>query len=592
MKIDKLTTLAFSMYSNKGAYALLLGSGVSRAAHISTAWEIESDLISKVAAIKGVTDEEDWHEWYKNEYGEKANYSDLLDNLTKTSTERVHLLKDYFEPSDEDKELGWKQPTAAHRAIAKLAKAGYVKVIVTTNFDRLIETALQEEGITPQTVYHVSNLQQITPLPHSDRPTVIKVNGDYIDCQFRNTTEELDEYPPEIERFLKRIFEVYGLITCGWSAKWDNGLIRMIKGAGLSRYGMFLTERGDPSEVQKELTENRNGELLNIKDADSFFTELSEQVFALENINLSRALSHDVIMARVEKYLSSSQYDIMYTKLVEDLTNSAYEKIMAEANYSFVLDNELFSKYDSLHYEAVKPLIDIIIRVARWGKSKHFRPISDAMIKLCTLPLSYFYGSRDKTRYVHRLAASFLFYAYGVACVKYERFDELDKIFRLKVPKENFFYHHRMSLAHVLAPNCEWGDDKWREFTGINKYDPHSFYYMDALKPHFKPLFSSESEYIEYYCIWETLMSLLYGYYQCDHLMPDSFTMGFFIYARAEYDQRELRNNAYFDFWTAADKEKDKWTPIAQGLFGGKYVNYAEIRSNAEEYYKQYYRRR
>lgn len=34
MTIEKLTTLAFSMYSNKGAYALLLGSGISRSAHI------------------------------------------------------------------------------------------------------------------------------------------------------------------------------------------------------------------------------------------------------------------------------------------------------------------------------------------------------------------------------------------------------------------------------------------------------------------------------------------------------------------------------------------------------------------------------
>lgn len=45
MKIEKLTTLAFSMYSNKGAYALLLGSGISRSAHIPTGWEVETNLI-------------------------------------------------------------------------------------------------------------------------------------------------------------------------------------------------------------------------------------------------------------------------------------------------------------------------------------------------------------------------------------------------------------------------------------------------------------------------------------------------------------------------------------------------------------------
>jgi hypothetical protein len=38
--IDPLISLAFAIQSNKGVYALLLGSGVSRAAQIPTGWEI------------------------------------------------------------------------------------------------------------------------------------------------------------------------------------------------------------------------------------------------------------------------------------------------------------------------------------------------------------------------------------------------------------------------------------------------------------------------------------------------------------------------------------------------------------------------
>lgn len=54
MTIEKLTTLAFSMYSNKGAYALLLGSGISRSAHIPTGWEVETALIEQLAASKKI----------------------------------------------------------------------------------------------------------------------------------------------------------------------------------------------------------------------------------------------------------------------------------------------------------------------------------------------------------------------------------------------------------------------------------------------------------------------------------------------------------------------------------------------------------
>ena len=58
MGIEKLTTLAFSMYSNKGAYALLLGSGISRSAHIPSGWKVEEKLIQKIGVSQGVAESE------------------------------------------------------------------------------------------------------------------------------------------------------------------------------------------------------------------------------------------------------------------------------------------------------------------------------------------------------------------------------------------------------------------------------------------------------------------------------------------------------------------------------------------------------
>ena len=65
MTIEKLTTLAFSMYSNKGAYALLLGSGISRSAHIPTGWEVETALIEQLAASKKDIIKDNPHQWFK-----------------------------------------------------------------------------------------------------------------------------------------------------------------------------------------------------------------------------------------------------------------------------------------------------------------------------------------------------------------------------------------------------------------------------------------------------------------------------------------------------------------------------------------------
>ena len=50
-----LIKIAFSIHSNPGIYALLLGSGVSKGAGIPTGWEIVVDLIEEVRAAEGET---------------------------------------------------------------------------------------------------------------------------------------------------------------------------------------------------------------------------------------------------------------------------------------------------------------------------------------------------------------------------------------------------------------------------------------------------------------------------------------------------------------------------------------------------------
>jgi hypothetical protein len=57
--IDPLVSLAHAVYSSKGVYAVLLGSGLSRAAGIPTGWEITLELIRRVAVVEGVEEEID-----------------------------------------------------------------------------------------------------------------------------------------------------------------------------------------------------------------------------------------------------------------------------------------------------------------------------------------------------------------------------------------------------------------------------------------------------------------------------------------------------------------------------------------------------
>lgn len=588
MGIDRLTTMAFSIYSNKGAYALLLGSGISRAAHIPSAWEVENDLISKIATIKGVTSETDWHEWYKKEFGVEADYSSLLDTLTSKKTERVGLMRGFFEPTEEDREMGWKMPTVAHKAIAKLAKEGYVKVILTTNFDRLIEDALAAENVTYQVVLHESDLEKITPIIHSNVPTIVKINGDYIDCRFRNTTSELLSYPVELKDFLTRIFEDFGLITCGWSATWDKGLVEIIKQAKDSRYNSFLSYVGDKNDDIELLAISRNGEMLKIDSADTLFNEIYEQVSALERNVESKNLNKDIVLSRVKKYLESDQHSIDFTELIEKLGEEAYNKIQAIADYSSSLTKDTFQFFYNRHKEAVSTLLDVSVVVGRWGTPSQVGQIGDVIVKLCLRPLNNGIITAQDANYQHGIAATLLYNALGVSCVHYSNYQGLGAFVNLEVSAENFVTTlYRSCLLKVVGVD-HLGRGTLNELIGANYYYPYSRIILDELRSVFGKVFKLNDDYETAFFKWEHLKSLLFGYEKCYFMNTFAVPIGDFIRYEDELRLRSRAGSPYCNFFDGADKLKEEWPPIKQGLFGGKYDNYKEVYDKAVEFYNNH----
>lgn len=157
--------LAFSVHSGPGTYALLLGSGVSRAAGVPTGWEVTLDLTRKLAAAEGES-ADDPEAWYRERFGRTPNYSEVVNALASTRDERRALLQGYFESDEQDRDGGSKVPTEAHCAIARLCSTGHVRVVLTTNFDRLLERALEAEGVFPVVIDTLDAVEGAPPLQH------------------------------------------------------------------------------------------------------------------------------------------------------------------------------------------------------------------------------------------------------------------------------------------------------------------------------------------------------------------------------------------------------------------------------------------
>ena len=325
--IDPSLSLSFSVQTNPGVYALLVGSGVSRAAGIPTGWEIVLDLLGKLAASTGqAVPDPELEAWYTREYGEPPDYSKLLDALAKTPSERQQLLRHYFEPNDEERTNGLKQPTACHRSIAELASDGFFKVIITTNFDRLIEKALEDDNAVPTVLSSVDQIAGALPLIHT-QCCVIKLHGDYMDARIRNTPAELAEYPEEINELLEQVLEQFGLIVCGWSADWDEALRNAIYRANSRRFTTYWALRGEPAEHARRLIDHRQAQPVRISDADTFFGTIQRTVQSIQTFARPHPLSTQAAVVTLKRYLSSPEYRIQLADLIQETTESVVEAV-------------------------------------------------------------------------------------------------------------------------------------------------------------------------------------------------------------------------------------------------------------------------
>lgn len=307
MNLDPAVQLAFSVHAHRGAYALLLGSGISRAAQIPTGWEVLSDLIGRCAAISGhdLPDGDDPVVWYRNHFDEEPHYSTVIERLAPRAAERTSLLKRYFEPTEEERAENIKVPTAAHKAIAELVRRGYLRVIITTNFDRLLEQALQTEGVQPTVVYTPDQMEGMMPLDFTDC-LVAKIHGDYLDTRLRNTDSELAAYDLATNVLLDRILHSYGLIVCGWSADWDPALRDAICRNTRFVFSSFWMACGEPAGEANQVIAHRQATVVPIEAADQAFTDLKQNIDAIEARSLLDPVTPSLAVQRTKRLLKQA----------------------------------------------------------------------------------------------------------------------------------------------------------------------------------------------------------------------------------------------------------------------------------------------
>ena len=560
--IEPMTSLAIAMYSGKGVHALLLGSGISRSSGIPTGWDIVLDLIRKVAAVEAKDCEPAPEVWYAKTYGKEPDYSELLEKLALTSTERMQLLRKYFEPSEEDREEKKKAPTLAHHAIAKLVTEGYIRVIITTNFDRLMEQALEAAGIQPSVISSTNDIKGAEPLAQC-ACTIIKVHGDYRDTRLKNTLAEIGRYDAEQDRLLDQVFDEYGLIVCGWSADWDVALRAAIERCPNRRYTTYWSANSDVAGAAKLLCDKRAAQIVKGMGADQFFGMLAEKITALKEMGAGHPLSSQMAVATLKKLLVEDKDRIRLHDFVTEESENAAQSLFGNLGTS----QRTFSLKQ---YEArLQILLAMMVTAGFWGRAIHRKLWLDCFRQLVTprsRSLPGFAGAMDY------YPAYVALYAFGLAAIAGGRSGNLGYILaKAKVRTER---GHEDSLIHRLISQLRGRelDDVVRNEEPKYKHIamPSSHYLMDTVREHFRKLASDDNRYRELFNRFEYLMSLAaYDIYQKEDGGGFRVVGGPFLSSRTlpGIIQQEI------------DEQQDRWPFLKAGLFDGSLERLKEVKA-------------
>lgn len=200
--LERVKNLAQLMRDKKSAgdrFALMLGAGASLSSGVEPTKRIMQEIVERYAR--------DYHDGTIEE-----RFSDLW--RRSTADDRKLFLEQYLKC----------KPSAGYDRLAEITRMGYFDVIVTFNFDRLLETAFDDAGFKQIKDYRSvirgeTEINAFAKLVRNDEPKVkiVKFHGSLESADyFLFSEDEMANYPPEIANLLGEITH-RDIIICGYA---------------------------------------------------------------------------------------------------------------------------------------------------------------------------------------------------------------------------------------------------------------------------------------------------------------------------------------------------------------------------------------
>ncbi len=168
----------------------------------------------------------------------EENYRDFVNSwLNLGTSDRNDILARYI-PHD-------LEPSVGYINLARLAGAGYIKAIITTNFDNLLDKALQRYGI--DYVLHCSNVPATNPSGKPAILTLAKVHGGLHQCALAFSPDDLEQLPRGVAQLVRRLSS-RALLVVGYSGQ-DRGIMKALSSS--SEHTAFWASPTQPARADR-----------------------------------------------------------------------------------------------------------------------------------------------------------------------------------------------------------------------------------------------------------------------------------------------------------------------------------------------------
>jgi NAD-dependent SIR2 family protein deacetylase len=262
--LDRIRNLAQFMRDKKASgekLVLMLGAGASIASGVKPTETIMEELVEK------------------NAKGTQGSLDDRFNQLWRGSTDahRGRLLEPYLN----------QRPSSGYQKLAELMRLDFFDVVITFNFDRLLEQALDDAGFRDYRtlIRGETEPEAIAKLLAAPKPRVkiLKMHGSVQSADlFLFAREEMLNYPPDLERLVDDLTS-RDIIICGYAFS-DNCVIRAFNPSKNSGAIYYVNPSGAVPGIKGFLTARRSQDKVIAGDLfgrfDEFFAALHQELTA------------------------------------------------------------------------------------------------------------------------------------------------------------------------------------------------------------------------------------------------------------------------------------------------------------------------